>query len=274
MTHLNDPYDNTPLSSAESISPSPVLPPKWTNHFIAYKTHQLTLLGHICMAVGFICMIVFSEWSMLHYSSIKQQEWLPSQEMSQTEMSQRVEALQATDAEKTRMVEQLTEVFWRMNVHSKVMALFYRLNFMSLGIICFTAGLATISLFFISKYGWGNVNNAVITIFILSSGIAVLHSNLMLAMQYQDNIEVNRRLFDKYSGTKNRILSYWATQPNSADSHTVTDFIYQIDAILMESDDVPLRFDNQQISIFQESIDYFKSNTDGELGLDAIPSAP
>ena len=238
------------------------------------ETHQLTLLGHILMAIGYLGMIIFSEWSMLHYSAIKQQVWLPQKEINQQDIRQRVEPVLATDAEKDRMVEQLEEVIWRMNVHSRVMAFFYRLDFMSLVIICMTAGIATVSLFFISKYGWDSINNAVITVFILSSGVAVLHSNLMLVMQHHDNIEVNRRLFDKYSGTMNRILSYWATQPNGDSGMTPTEFIYHVDAILMESDEIPLEFDNGRASILQESIDYFNANSSGEPALEVIPSTP
>lgn len=255
MTYIDKNYsDITP----ESQPPSPL---KWIPYLISSKTQQLTLWGHTVLAIGFLGAIAITNCAMLHYATQRQQEWLTHEEISPEDLQKRVDNVKATAAEKVRMVEQFEQILRRVTIHGNVMGLFYRLNFVGLGTICLVAGIASVSLFFISKHGWERINNAVISIFILSSGVVFFHGNLMLVMRYQDNITVNRQLFEQYSEMKNLVLSYWATQPTMPDSPSAAEFIHQIDKMLAEYSNITLDFDNRQAALLREPIDYFNSNS-------------
>lgn len=228
--------------------------PKWLKYIISPKSHELTVFGHMLLAIGFVGFLGALNVAMLLYGTSLRRDWLPPQAMPE-DVEQRLGAVQATEAEKLRMKDQLQQVLWRINVHGKVMGLFYCLNFVSLTTLCIGAGTGTISLFFISKHGWERINNAVITLFILSTGAIFIHSNLMLMMRYQDNITLNRQLFETYSDAKHSILSYWATQATSPDGLTAAEFIQEIDTLLFEFNDIALTFDHDQAAILRRSFD-------------------
>ena len=140
---------------------------------------------------------------------------------------------------------------------AKVMGLFFTLNFVSLGTIGLAAGVATISLFFISKAGWERVNNAIINVFILSTGLVIFHSNLISIFKFQANIKLNAQLYSEYTRLYNSVLSYWAIQPSLANSPAPAEFILSTDQQLAELGKISLDFDVDRISQIKQPLEAF-----------------
>ncbi|HEY9764238.1 MAG TPA: hypothetical protein V6D07_17040 [Trichocoleus sp.] len=232
--------------------------PHWLRYLVSPQTRQPTLLGHAAIAGSFFASVALLTIVLFSYGVQKEKAWLNFDGYTKNtqEVNALVKEVEANPAEKARMRDQFLQVQRRIRIHAEVMSLFYRLNFISLSTITLSMGVASISLFFISKLGWERVNNAVISLFILTSGLVLFHSNLILIFKYQKNIELNQNLFADYSNLRNAILSYWATQQSVTDSPSAAKFIYQIDDTLVELGMVTLDFDTDKASQLQRSTEY------------------
>jgi hypothetical protein len=239
--------ESSPISADSSAKPT--IQAGWLTRLISPTSNQLTLGGHLALAGTLLLgALAINAW-MFSFASHQERDWLNLTTVTKTLQDSRSLAanVQATPAERSRMVDQFMLVQARTETHAQVMGLFYKLNFIALGTVGFATGTASISLFFISKAGWEQVNNALINLFIVSTGLVVFHSNLIFMFKFQDNIHLNGQLYSEYTQLYNTILTYWAIQPSAPNSPTSAEFILVTDQRLAELGKITLDFDVTRI---------------------------
>ena len=230
------------------------------NKLFCPGSNRLTALGHGlltgCLLLGTLVINV----GMFSFAIKQESNWLNYDNLAKDRETSEsaVASVQATEAERTRMVDQLILVQARMKTHAKVMGLFYTLNFVSLGTIVLMAGVASVSLFFISKAGWEQINNAVINVFVISAGLIIFHSNFILIFKFQDNIKLNGQLYSEYNRLYNSILSYWAIQPSTPEMILPAEFILSTDQQLADLGKISLEFDVDRISELRQPLKVFE----------------
>ncbi|PSR19456.1 hypothetical protein C8255_02300 [filamentous cyanobacterium CCP3] len=229
----------------------------WLTRLISPQSNQLTLVGHLALAGSLLLGSLSLNVWMFAFASSQEGDWLNLSTVAKTRADSQalVTNVQATAAERSRMVDQFMLIQARVETHVQVMGLFYKLNFIALGTIGWATGLASISLFFISKVGWEQVNNALINLFIVSSGLVIFHSNLILIFKFQDNIQLNGQLYTEYTQLYNAVLSYWAIQPSTPNSPTPADFIVATDQRLTELGQIALDFDVSRVSQWSQPLE-------------------
>ena len=243
------------MAIAEESSPTPAESPQptqsgWLSRLIAPGSHRLTPTGHLALAGTLLLgSLVINVW-MFSFANRQERDWLNLATVTKTLTDSRAIAanVQATPAERARMVDQFMLIQARTETHAQVMGLFFKLNFISLGTVGLATGVASITLFFISKVGWEDVNNALINIFIVSTGLVIFHSNLIFIFKFQDNIRLNGQLYSEYTQLYNAVLSYWAVQPSLPSSVAPAEFILATDKQLAELGKITLDFDASRIS--------------------------
>ena len=250
------------MAIAEESSPAPSpdrldTPPLGLARLIAPTSHQLTLGGHMALAGTLLLGSLLVNLWMFSFASSQERNWLNFSRVAKTvEDSQAlVTNVEATAAERARMVDQFMLVQSRTETHAQVMGLFYKLNFIALGTVGFATGLASISLFFISKAGWERVNNALINLFIVSTGLVIFHSNLIFIFKFQDNIRLNGQLYGEYTQLYNAILTYWAIQPSAAEAPSPAEFIVATDQRLTELGKITLDFDISRVDQLSQPLE-------------------
>jgi len=245
------------LEAAPKPQPTRIAP-RWLERLISRDSNQLTGLGHGVLAAALLLgSFALNGW-MLAFASHQERDWLNFATVEKTlEASKAAVAnVQATSAERARMVDQFMLIQARTQTHAEVMGLFYKLNFIALGTIGLATGIASISLFFISKAGWERANNALINVFIVSTGLVIFHSNVIFIFKFQDNIRLNGELYAEYTRLYNSVLSYWAIHP-AANSPTPAEFILATDQQLAALGKVTLDFDVSRISQLTQSLEPF-----------------
>ena len=91
------------------------------------------------------------------------------------------------------------------------MLYFYKQYFISISLSSTLDLIAGICVFFVSKVGWEKSNNAVINIFFITAGAAILYQKLPELFQQGINLTSNKNLYLQYLDLRNKTLSYIAT---------------------------------------------------------------
>lgn len=231
----------------------------WLRRFMSPESKQPTFLGHILLSGALIGGALVINLLMFAFAIRQESNWLNYNQFSKSieDVEAAAESLDATPAEKARMVEQFMLIQARIRTHAKVMGLFFSLNFVSLGTIGVAAGMTAISLVFISKSGWEKMNNAVINVFITATGLVILHSNLVFIFKFQENIKLNGEFYSEYTAMANSMLSYWAIQPTLVDGMSPAEYILLTDQQLAELGRISLEFDADRIFELKQPFDTF-----------------
>ncbi|GBO55925.1 hypothetical protein APA_4131 [Pseudanabaena sp. lw0831] len=235
------------------IPSSPI--PKWLIWAIARdNNYQPTLLGHIALSGALISIALISWIIMFVISTAWEKEWIFKPERITVEQLESATAkLSPTIYERNRMISQFQEIERLADKHANIMGFFYKQYYISLATMGACAALAIVSLFFISKVGWERVNNALINIFIVTSGIVIFYGNISLIFQQKDNLEASQKIYVNYLGLRNEVLSYLATGETIAnESITPAKFIHYVDRELKSISFVRLGFDPKSIPDFSK----------------------
>ncbi|MGF1571037.1 MAG: hypothetical protein ACFCVD_23670 [Nodosilinea sp.] len=248
-----------PLPVQPSVAPSTTRRLFKLTQLISPASNQLTGLGHLALAGTLLLgSLTLNVW-MFAFAQSQEQDWLNFERVEKTleESQAAVANLQATPAERARLVDQFMLIQARTVTHAKVMGLFYKLNFIALGTVGLTTGIASISLFFISKVGWEQGNNALINVFIVSSGLVIFHSNMIFVFKFQENIQLNGQLYSEYTRLYNEMLSYWAIQPTSSTSPSPAEWIMATDQQLTRLGKISLDFEASRIDQLKQPVEAF-----------------
>ena len=225
--------------------------------FKGRSNQQPTLLGHFLISSGLLALIGVGYFSLNWYGGKQAKEWLGPQE----EFTAVGETLNATPTEKMRLAEQLNQVELRINRYSAMMVFFYKHYYISISLTSASALVAGICLFFISKKGWQDANNALINVFIITSGAVIFFGDLPGIFRHNDNSAASRDSYLQHISLRNQVRSYLATgatvgedpeKPNEFSRPETSRFILYVDQKLSELHKIPLGFDPTGIKDIQE----------------------
>ena len=240
------PEPDEALADIEVARPSPL----WLGYFVSPASQQLTLVGHVALAASLLLGVLSVNVGMFSFAIRQEKAWLNYDDMAKTTevIVSKADNLQATEAEKGRMVEQFELIQARTKTHAKVMGLFFSVSFVSMGTIGLAGGLSTLCLFFISKEGWERANNALVNVFLVSTGLVLFHSNCIFIFKLQDNISLNSHLYNEYAKLSDTVLTYWAIQPTQPEVDAPADFILSVDQAIGELGGISLEFDSARVA--------------------------
>lgn len=216
--------------------------------FKGRPNQQPTLLGHFLISSSLLILIGFGYFSLSWYGAKQAKEWLGPQE----EFTPLGEKLNATATEKVRLAEQLNQIELRINRYSAMMVFFYKHYYISISLTSASALVAGICLFFISKKGWQDANNALINVFIVTSSAVIFFGDLPGIFRHNENSAASRDLYLEHISLRNQVRSYLATgatvgadpeKPNEFSRPETSRLILYIDQKLAELNKIPLGFD-------------------------------
>ena len=229
--------------------------PKWLIWAISKENnYQPTLFGHLALSSALLSIAVIAWIIMFLISNVWEKEWIFKPERITIEQLESATAkLSLTIYERNRIIAQFQEIERLADTHANIMGFFYKQYYISLATMGGCAALAIVSLFFISKVGWERVNNALINIFIVTSGIVIFYGNISLIFQHKDNLEASQKIYVNYLGLRNEVLSYLATgETITNESLAPAKFIHYVDRELKSISFIRLGFDPKSIPDFSK----------------------
>ncbi len=231
--------------------------PKWLSWAISKeKGYQPTIAGHIALSSSLIAFAFFWWLIIFLFGSLWEKDWGYIPEKTNVEKLEFADNIrQSKPTEKNRLLEQLKQIEILSEKHAKIMSFFYKQYYISLSMMVSCTAIAVLSLFFISKSGWERVNNAIINVFIVASGILIFYGNISLAFQQKDNLEASQAIYLNYLALRNEFLSYLATgQTISAETLTPSQFIHYVDTQMKTVSFIRLGFDPKSIPDLSKQI--------------------
>ena len=163
--------------------------------------------------------------------------------------------------ERNRIKAQLLKIRVKANHYLIVMEDFYVNYFSSIVMFSITGAIAAICLALISKKGWDQVSEHVITTFLVMSAVTAYYGAMPSSFQQQQNIGDNKVLYLKFVALENEVLSYAATggrtglkdqAENEKAKISVKDFIYYVDQQLAQ-DNIAIGFDSSKAPSYASS---------------------
>ncbi|HEV2706162.1 MAG TPA: Calx-beta domain-containing protein [Pyrinomonadaceae bacterium] len=117
----------------------------------------------------------------------------------------------AAAEQQRRLQEQVARIRERLALHLDVMNFYYTRYYMAIITFSIAAGVAGIILVLISKRGWEQTNEYVITSFLVMAAASVFYGAFPGVFQQEQNIVDNKVLYLKYLALENEVFSYAVT---------------------------------------------------------------
>lgn len=209
---------------------------------------------HVTLSASIILLTGILDYSLTQIALAKNLEWrghITPEKVADIEDISILDATATGDEVRSRQLHRIKEIYTKMmirrHVHSKVMAVFYARYFATLHIISIAGLSSSLALLAISKNGWEKCSNYILNIFILSTGVVILYGNLILSLDYQQNITTNENLALIYGSIIEEILSYLATEENKVgETLTMAEFIHYLDREIELVSDIALDFSDKK----------------------------
>lgn len=152
-------------------------------------------------------------------------------------------------AEVLRLEEQMQQIAARANLHLEIMKYFYGRYFASVTMAALLAVAAGLCLVHITKVGWSNANRYVMTVFVMTAGLAIFYQLSPRLYQQQQNITANKALYLGYVALSDEVRTYVVTGLMAAgDSVTSLGLVLrEVDQRLLRLSDLPIGFDEGQV---------------------------
>jgi hypothetical protein len=166
---------------------------------------------HIVLGTLLILCIYLADRFVESYADRHKTEWDtnlhpdPKQELAFPEKTS------ITDAEKARFKDQLHRIQQKEEFHLKLMEFYYTGYYIGIIILSFTAALAAITLVIISKGGWAQTSEYVITTFFIMTCAALFYGSWAGLFKQDENITNNKVLYLKYTTLENELRGYTIT---------------------------------------------------------------
>ncbi|MGB7923546.1 MAG: hypothetical protein WCF57_09910 [Pyrinomonadaceae bacterium] len=222
---------------------------------------------HILLAIGLVVVATIVNWITILYAEMISKSWmaplnLKAKDNGSTELIVSDE-LQRQTNELNRIKEQLDEVRSRTTSHLQVMKFFFTRYYAAIVLISIAGAGAAATLVSITQTGWSHSNEFTLTIFFVTTAIAVFYRAVPASFQQQKNITDNKALFLKYWALENEIRSFVVTgypmnRLADSDKPTVKDFIRYIDQQLAQ-DNIALGFDEKSAPDYRNVFDVSKT---------------
>jgi hypothetical protein len=231
--------------------------------------HKPTFTGHVVLSSSLLLFTGIVYICMLCLSSFWAREWL-YKELERSEPVKQLElfnkqTLNPEDRQQIRLVEQLNTINDLKTRHCRIMSFFYKQYFVLLS-IGGTAGLVSLlCIFFISKEGWKETNNALINLGVTSFGVTLFALNTTQVFQQAENLKTSQNLYSGYVELRHDFLSAIANKELVKPDKTVvkldaknggyTQLIQDTDARMKVLSLVRLGFDPTPISDLRNRLD-------------------
>lgn len=175
-----------------------------------------TFVGHIVLTMSLLLFTGVSYSCVLWLSNRLEAEWLHKEVetpplVEQAEIFNK-QTLNPEDRQQIRIVEQLNTINDLKTRHCRIMSFFYKQYFSLLSLGGTAALVSLLCIFFISKEGWKDTNNALINVGVTSFGITALALNTTQIFQQSENLKTSQDLYSAYASLRNDLLSAVANQ--------------------------------------------------------------
>ncbi len=251
-----------------STTPSPTAPTSFSDRFKTFLQsltwtnedgkRQPNFLGHCVISGLLLGTMAGGAWHLSNFADRKHQEWMGK--LMPVALPQ--QAFADKPLVRQRLDHQLAELQGRMQTHWSVTGYFYKQYFLSIGMtLPLTLAAGTLG-FFVSQKGWKQSNNALINIFLVTSGGALFFGQLPGVFRQDLNLSTNWTTFQNYNSLRNEILSYSATGGQvMVEGQGLTlvppeQFLLTVDKRLNTLSSLPIQFDTSQLL---KSTDVFNS---------------
>jgi hypothetical protein len=231
--------------------------------------HKLTFAGHVALTGSALLFTGFIYICMLWMSTVWASEWLHKeledpQPVKQVELFNK-ETLNPEDRQQVRLVEQLNTINDLKARHCRIMSFFYKQYFTLLSIGGTAALVSLLCIFFISKEGWKETNNALINVGVTSFGVTLFALNTTQIFQQAENLKTSQNLYSGYVELRHDLLSAIANKELIKADKTIvkldtknggyTQLIQDVDARIKLLNLVRLGFDPTPISDLRTRLD-------------------
>jgi hypothetical protein len=240
-----------------------------TQRNIIDPDHKLTFAGHVALTGSALLFTGFIYICMLWMSTVWASEWL-HKELEDPQPAKQVElfnkeTLNPEDRQQVRLVEQLNIINDLKARHCRIMSFFYKQYFTLLSIGGTAALVSLLCIFFISKEGWKETNNALINLGVTSFGVTLFTLNTTQIFQQAENLKTSQNLYSGYVELRHDLLSAIATKELIKADKTIvkldtknggyTQLIQDVDARIKLLNLVRLGFDPTPISDLRTQLD-------------------
>jgi hypothetical protein len=231
--------------------------------------HKLTFAGHVALTGSALLFTGFIYTCMLWMSTVWASEWL-HKELEDPQPAKQIElfnkeTLNPEDRQQVRLVEQLNTINDLKARHCRIMSFFYKQYFTLLSIGGTAALVSLLCIFFISKEGWKETNNALINVGVTSFGVTLFTLNTTQVFQQAENLKISQNLYGGYVELRHDLLSAIANKELIKADKTIvkldtknggyTQLIQDIDARIKVLNLVRLGFDPTPISDLRTRLD-------------------
>ena len=185
---------------------------------------QSKTLRHLAVVVGWIVLSALGAAQALGWSSGKAHELFKYRRHGEVLAPEQQESasldaatltfasnLKLTPEEQGRLKQQQLEARGRARFHLWASVFIFSNYYLSAIMFSLTSALAAILLAFISKTGWKEANEYLVTLFLVTAATAVFYKAFPALFMQEQSIEANRRLYLRYVALEDRILTYAAT---------------------------------------------------------------
>ncbi len=240
-----------------------------TRRNIIDPDHKLTFAGHVVLTSSLLLFTGIIYLGMLCMSTVWAKEWLNKEvdtppKVQQAEIFNK-ETLNPEDRQQIRLVEQLDAINDLKARHCRIMSFFYKQYFSLLSIGGTAALVSLLCIFFISKEGWKETNNALINLGVTSFGVTLFALNTTQIFQQADNLKTSQNLYSGYVELRHDLLSAIASKELIKPDRTIvkldtknggyTQLIQDTDARMKALNLVRLGFDPTPISDLRNRLD-------------------
>lgn len=240
---------NKHLDTSDLIRNQSKVKTLFNTNFNGGDNKQPTFLGHCLITISLVILLSTSYFSLNLYAGNKAKQWLKGQ----VELIPATTEINAKEAEKLRIAEQLKVVNFQINRYAEIMVFFSNHYYTSIVLTSASALLAAICLFFISKIGWEKAHNSLINVFIVACTAVIFFGDLPGNFKEEENFKAYGNLYLEHIVLRNEILSYLATggtvweidsqSPNKVSTLDANEFIHHIDNKIAQLNRIPIGFD-------------------------------
>lgn len=230
---------------------------------------KLTFTGHVVLTSSLLLFTSITYLCVLYLSTFWEGEWLNKETETLPHVKQaqlfNKQNLNPEDRQQVRLVEQLDAINDLKARHCRIMSFFYKQYFSLLSIGGTAALVSLLCIFFISKEGWKETNNALINLGVTSFGVTLFTLNTTQIFQQSENLKTSQNLYNDYVGLRHDLLSAIANKELIKPDKTViklddknggyTQLIQDTDARMKVLNLVRLGFDPTPISDLRTRLD-------------------
>lgn len=240
-----------------------------TRRNIIDPDRKLTFVGHVALTSSILVFTIIAYIFGLCLSTFWEGEWLRKEietppPVKQVELFNK-QTLNPEDRQQLRLVEQLNTINDLKARHCRIMSFFYKQYFCWLSLGGTAALVSLLCIFFISKEGWKETNNALINLGVTSFGVTLFALNTTQVFQQSENLKTSQNLYIGYVGLQHDLLSAIATKEIIKSDKTViklddknrgyAQLIQDVDTQMKVLNFVRLGFDPTPISDLRNRLD-------------------